>query len=153
ETRKYLRPTFKQQYFGLFRIDVAEIASQHEVRQLGDRAGEFDAGRPSSDHHKSHQRAAALRIGLFLRILESQQHAAADFDRVVQVFQSGREPLPLVVAEIAGAAAGGQNQVVVFQFRVAQLDSPLVEVDVGGLVEQRRDVLLVAQDRPDRLGD
>ena len=86
---------------------------QRLARELGDRAGELDAGRPAADDHEGQQRCALGRVGRALGLLERQQDAAADVDRVLDRLQARRERLPLVVAEIGVARAGGDDQVVV----------------------------------------
>ena len=54
--------------------------------------------------------------GPAFREFERQQNAAADFERVLDGLEAGRESLPFVVAEIGVAGAGGNDQVIVGNF-------------------------------------
>ena len=54
--------------------------------------------------------------GLPLGQFEGQQNAAADFERVLDGLESGRESFPLVVAEIGVAGAGGDDERIVRNF-------------------------------------
>ena len=80
---------------------------------LGHRAGHLDAGRAAADDDEGQPGVPADRVGLALGALERQQHAAADLQRVLEALEPGRERLPLVVAEVGVAGAGGDDQVVV----------------------------------------
>ena len=85
------------------------------LRQFGDGAGEFDAGRAGADDDEGQQRGAPCRIGLALGTLERHQDAPAQRGGVLQRLQARRERLPFVMAEIGVARAGGENQRVVGQ--------------------------------------
>ena len=83
------------------------------LRQFGDGAGHFDAGRAGADDDESQQRRAPRRIGLALGALEGDQNAPPQRGGVLQRLQSRRERLPFVMAEIGVARAGGEHQRVV----------------------------------------
>jgi hypothetical protein len=70
-------------------------------RDLGQGAGEFDAGRSAADEHEREQLALPRRIGLALGFLEGEQKAPANRDGVSSVFKPGRERLPLLVPKYA----------------------------------------------------
>ena len=91
ETRAAARARFEQHDPRRPRIEVTEIARQRQPRNLRERARHLDAGRPAADDDERQQRVRAGRIALPLRPLERQQHAAADVQRVLERFQSGRD--------------------------------------------------------------
>ena len=49
----------------------------------------------------------------FFRDLEGDQHAAADFQRVVEILQARRKFLPFSMPEIRMSRAGGDDQIIV----------------------------------------
>ena len=83
------------------------------ARQLGDGAGELDAGRPAADDDEGQQLAAQDRILADLRLLEGGEDAGADLGGVADRLQAGRRILPVVMAEIGMARAGRDDEVVV----------------------------------------
>src|SRR5262249_25574513 len=85
--------------------------------------------------------------------LEGPEDAAADFERVVQVFQAGCEGRPFVVAEVRLTGAGGEDEVIVGEVFVAHNDAPGGEVDGGDVGETHLDVALLPENRADRGGD
>jgi hypothetical protein len=82
-------------------VDVAEVGRQRVLRQFGDGAGEFDAGRAGADNDEGQQRRAPLRIALALGALERDQNPPPQRGGVFQRLQPGRERLPFVVAKYA----------------------------------------------------
>ena len=87
--RQQPRPRFHQQNVGGARIDAAEVAGQREPGQLGDGAGDLDAGRPAADDDGGHQRLLLLGIGRGLGKLERHQQTRADRPGVVDRFSPG----------------------------------------------------------------
>ncbi len=79
---------------------LRKSGAQRVVREFGDGAGEFDAGRSGADNDKGQQRRAPFRIGLALGAFECDQDAAPQRGGVLQRLQAGRERLPFVMAEI-----------------------------------------------------
>ena len=102
-------------------VDVAEVGRQRVLRQFGDGAGEFDAGRTGADDDEGQKRRAPLRIALALGALEGHQNAPPQRGGVLQRLQARRERLPFVMAEIGVPRAGGEHQRVVGQ-RVAVIE-------------------------------
>ena len=84
ETREDRRPAFEQEDPRRARIEMPEVACERLPRDLGERAGHLDAGRPAADHDEGQQRRPLRRIGLALRALERQQHAPPDLERILE---------------------------------------------------------------------
>ena len=61
---------------------------------LGERAGQLDAGRPAADDHERQPGAAPGRVRLALGRLEGEEHAAADLQRVLDALQARGERAP-----------------------------------------------------------
>ena len=53
KSRQHAGACLDQDDAGLVGVDIAEIPRQRVLRQLGDGAGEFDAGRPGADDDES----------------------------------------------------------------------------------------------------
>ena len=51
---------FDEQHVGVGRIDVAEFVAQRVARDLGQRAGQLDAGGAAADDHEVEQHASPL---------------------------------------------------------------------------------------------
>ena len=64
--------------------------------------------------------ARRRRIGLALGALEREQHPPPDLERILQRLQAGRDPAPLVVAEVRVGRAGGDDQEVVVERAVGE---------------------------------
>ena len=60
KARQHARTGLDQHDARLVRVDVAEVRRQRVARQLGDGAGEFDAGRAGADDDEGQQRRAPL---------------------------------------------------------------------------------------------
>ena len=88
-----------------------------------------------------------------LRRLEGEQDAAADLERVLQRLESRGEPLPLVVAEVRVARAGGEDEGVVGEGALVEDDAPAREVHRPDLREEDAHARGVAQDGAQRHRD
>ena len=92
----------------------AEVGAQRVAGDLGDRAGQLDAGRPAADDDErepgARRRSGRLELGGLERAAGSRRRisGASSSD-----FRPGRERLPLVVTEVVVARAGGDDQGVV----------------------------------------
>jgi hypothetical protein len=136
------------------RVDVAKVAGQCRVRQLGERAGHLDAGRSGADQDKGQEALAYCPVRHGLGLFKGEQYAAADQGRIVNRFEAGRQCRPVIVAEIGVLRSGRQDQMIVaLGCPKADLDPPRCRVDPDHLVEQYRGVLLVAQHDLDRFGN
>ncbi len=147
-------PAFQQQDGGIAWVDATEIAPQRVAAQLGHCARHLYSRGAAADDDKGEQRLAAHRVGLALRLLESQQHPFPDSDGVLEALESGSQPLPLVVAEVGVLGAGGDDQIVVGGVRsVGEHHPPPYRVDGLDYTQQHLGVWLTPQHRPDGSGD
>ncbi len=69
-------------------------------RDLGQRAGQLDAGGAGADDHEGHPGPPPRIVGLALGDLEGHQDPLPDAQGVFQRLESGRMLGPVVVAEI-----------------------------------------------------
>ncbi len=60
-------------------------------RDLGERSGHLDPGRPAADHDERQQRCPLRRIALPLGVLEREQHAPPDLEGILQGLQARRD--------------------------------------------------------------
>ena len=135
-------------------VDRLEVFRQRAAGDVGDRAGELDAGRPAADDGEAQRLVLAGQVGLALGVLEGQQHAAADLERVLDRLQAGRVRRPVVMAEIGVPRPGGDDQVVVGELRaVLQLHPPRGGVEADDLAEEDLGIAGAVQDPPERGGD
>ena len=104
-----------QHHARIARIDAAEFAAQRVARDLGERAGELDAGRAAADDDEGEPGGALAPDRFALGVLEGGEDARADLERVVERLQAGRVRRPFVVAEVVVRGARGDDQVVVGQ--------------------------------------
>jgi len=118
---------------GLARVDRAEVADEDVAGDFGDRPGQLDARRSAAHDHEGEQLLALDGIGLTLGLLEREQDAAPDRERVFERLQAGGVLFPFVVAEVRMAGARREDQVVVGEGPVGEDDLPSRGVD-------RRDV-------------
>ena len=129
---------------------MAEVARERLPGNLSERTRELDPGRTATDDDECEQGLAAGEIGLSFGVLESQQDATANLQRILEVLQSRREAAPLVVAKIGVRRAGGENQVVIAQLAVGQDDAAPGDVDALEFRQQDFDVGLPPENPPDR---
>ncbi len=122
--------------------------------ELGDRAGELDAGRTAADDDEGQLGAALFRVSFLLGTLESQQHPPPDRGRVLKRLQAGRKLFPLILAEIGVARAGGEHQrVVADRASVSELHLLCGGIHPGDGGEQRGDLLVLSDQMADRPRD
>jgi hypothetical protein len=69
---------------------VAELALERMPGDLGQRPGQFHAGRAAADDRKAQPRVAPGRVGLDFGALEREQQSAAQQQRIVECFQTRR---------------------------------------------------------------
>ena len=154
KARQHARACLDQHDARLARIDMAEVARQRVLCEIGDGAGEFDAGRAGADDDEGEQRRAPLRIGLALGALEGDEDAPPQRRGVFQRLQPRRERLPFVMAEISVTRAGREHQRVIGN-AVAVIEQHALarRIDAVDVGEQRRHLGTVAQKIADRPGD
>ena len=96
------------------RGSIARKSLTRTCREISrDRPGELDAGRASAHDDEREELAAARRVRLALGLLEREQDAPADRERVLERLETGRVLLPFVVAEVGVAGSGREDEVVV----------------------------------------
>ncbi len=84
---------------------------------------------------------------------EREQDSTADFERVFDCLQAGRQRFPFVVAEIGVGCACCDDQVVVGKFAISKLYHTTIEIDVVHLSECNLDVAMAAKDPADGSGN
>ena len=100
ERAENLRRAFEDENARRLGPDVAEILTQGLPRNLGQRAGQLDAGCAAADDDEREETALLGRIGFALCGFECQQHPPPHLDRIVERLESGRVGRPLGMAEI-----------------------------------------------------
>ena len=136
--REHARHALDQDDARVARVDVLELPGQGLTRDLGERAGELDAGRAAADDDEGQPLAAVLRIAL--GHLVGEQHAAADLERVLDALEARGERRPLLVAEVGVGRARGEDEVVVGQLAVGEEELLRGEIDAHRLGQHDRDV-------------
>src|SRR5262249_25035787 len=114
-------------------------------------AGHLDARRAGANEHEGQQIAVTPRIFLGFGLLEGPQDAVSNRDRIREALEPGRELRELVVAEVAVAGAGRENQKVVRDRDTNTVhgvdeDASMIDVDTGHVSEDHRGVALLPQD-------
>jgi hypothetical protein len=153
EGRQQARARLDQHDARVAGIDAAEIVAQRHVGEFGDGARHLHAGRAAADHHEGEEAPPLFGRGRCFGMLEGHQDAATDAGGVVDILQSGRHALPVVVAEIGVPRAGRDDEMVVSHFAVLDRHGPLLLVDAQDLAQQDALVGRAAQDGADRLRD
>ena len=135
-------------------VDPAEVGLQRAVDEIGEGSGQLDAGRTAADDGDGHQAGALGLVGGEFGVFEIGQDRAADVLGIGEGFEAEAVRRPLVVAEIPGPRAGGEQQVVE---GIAGAGTPggglRGGVDAGDLIHQHGDVFRLGEDLADRAGD
>src|SRR5262249_30704010 len=113
EAGQGLLSSVDQDHLGGARVDRAEVVTQGALGELADLTRELAARRSGADDDEREPAALLLRVVLELGELEGPEDAAPQLERVVDRLHAGREALELVVAEVGGAAARGDDEAVV----------------------------------------
>jgi hypothetical protein len=149
-----VRRAFEQEDARRLWTDVPEVLAERVPRDLGERSRELDAGRSAADNHERQQTALLVGGRLAFGCLERQQDTPPDVERIVERLQARRARRPLGVSEVRVCGAGGNDQEVERDRGTFVEEHPHSgHVDVGGVGEQHRDVLLMAQHPADRRRD
>ena len=147
------RPRLDERDLRLPRVDRSEVLAQDEPRELGDGARQLDAGGTAADHHEGEELAPLALVGLALRPLEGEEHAAPDLESVLDALEAGRVLLPLVVAEVRGLRAHRHDEEIVGEGVRADVDAPTLEVDLLHLAHDHAHLLVLGHDAADGRGD
>ncbi|MCW0450731.1 hypothetical protein NB706_003565 [Xanthomonas sacchari] len=154
ERGQHPRAGLDQPHPRLGRVDAAELVLQRVPGDLRQGAGQLDPGGAAADDGEAEPGRARGGVGFRFGTFERQQQVPAQLQRVVQGLQAGCVRGPVVVTEIGMGGAGGDQQVVVGQrLPIGQAHLPRLLVDVDDFPKAHFDVVLVAQDLPQRRGD
>ena len=126
------------------------------MRELGDRAGQLDAGGAAADDREREELAPRAHVGLAFGALEREEHAPPDLEGVLEVLQARSVDLPVVVTEVRGLRADGEDQPVVRERLlrlVVDVDHTCFEVDVRDVSEHDTHVAVAGEDGADRGSD
>ena len=115
---EHVRAAFDEMNAGAARIDGAEIVGEGVTADFGEGSGEFDSGGAGADDHEVQRIASFAGSGAAFGKFKGEQNAAADFERVLDGLEAGRESFPFVVAEIGVAGAGGDDEGIVGNFLI-----------------------------------
>ncbi len=142
----------------LTRIDLAVIAGQDAMCQLGDLADDLDACRARPHHDKREISFAFRRVGCQLCHFERTQYVIPEVPSILQRLHSGREFRPLVVPEIRMGCASRYHQCVVRQryscsVRRDYRNGSSLQVEVHDLAEYHIGVLLFLHNATQRRCD
>ena len=132
---------------------MVEIGGECVACQLGDGAGHLDAGRSAADDDARQQCRLLGRVCPHLGALERDENPAADVGRILDLLQSGRELLPVIVAEVGMPGAGCQHKNVVGHIRLPHLHHLALPVDAGDAAEDHAGIVLAREQVADRPGD
>ena len=131
---------------------MREVLAQHHREQLGQRAGDLDAGRATADHHER-QRAVVEQAGIAVRRLEPIQHVVPQADRVGEVVQREAVLVDAFDAERVGGRPGGDDEVVERDGALLfEVEAPRVPVDPDDVALAERQVGLMLEDAAHGIG-
>src|SRR6185437_5048985 len=85
--------------------------------------------------------------------LEGAQYPATDNIGIVERFKAGSEAPPFIVPEIVVLDSRSKDEKVVRQFAALQINNALGGIDAGDFVEDNVNIVLVAEDGPQRAGN
>ena len=97
----------------VLRMDDPKLPRHAMAGQLGDRAGEFDAGWSAADDNEGHKFVPVHQVISIFGGFESQKNAAANAGRVRDPLEPRRERSPLLVPEIAVPRPGRDDELIV----------------------------------------
>ena len=132
---------------------MAEVTRQGARGDLAKCPCELDARGPASDDHEREPFPPQRGFALALRRFESQQHAAADLERILNALETRCGLLPLVMTEVVAFAAGRDDQIIVPELLVVDEHRLPLDVDRASFSEKDRRVLLLPENATNRFGD
>src|SRR5258708_5743122 len=106
---KHAGPPFQQHDVSAGGIDGAEFVRQSMPANFGQRSRELNPGGSGSHHYKVEGRTRLARGSLTFGQFEGEEHAAANFECILNCLKSWSGWLPFVVSEIGVARAGGDD--------------------------------------------
>src|SRR5262249_57787007 len=115
--------------------------------------GNGEGGGVSGYYDERQVPLACFGVGGLLGKLESCQDAAADEGGVVDLFQTGRHALPLVVSEVEMARASRDHEIVVGDLALLDPNDAALFVDTVHATQDDPFVAGATQDCTDRRGD
>src|SRR6266542_2937728 len=151
--RKNARAGLEEKDARVARIDRAEIARQDVPGNLADGSRELGARRAAADQHESQEGPSPAGARFPLGLLEGEEDPSPDLEGILQVLQSRRARLPLLVSEVGMPRSGCEDEEVVSDTTVGHDDVAGSGVHRDRVREQHLRVLLPAQDRTNRIGD
>jgi hypothetical protein len=147
------RTGFNQYHASATCVYSSKLGMERLLRDEWNRPGQFDASRTAADNYEVQRTSRASPGDLALCQFEGEQNAPADFERIFNGLQAGRERLPIVMSEVGVARARGYDQVVIGNIALRGLDAPALEIESGNFCQENFDVLAPAKNRTDRRGD
>src|SRR4051812_16220050 len=158
ESGQDLLAAVEQPHLGTGGVDVLEVHREHTVSELGDLAGDLDAGRSAADDHKAEPGLSPLGILSEGRHLERPEDPRPQLERVVDGLHARRPAGELVVAEVRLSGTRGDDQAVVRDFELSPIGAEgrhgvSIEVKPHDLRELDPGVPLPPQDVSDRRRD
>ncbi len=117
------------------------------------RTRQLDPGGTAADHDEGQPLALEGLVLVPLRVLESQQHAAPHFHRVLHRLQPRGVASPVVVPEVRMAGSGGDHREVVGELAAGDRHLLVPQVEAGDLGEDDGRVALAPEDVADRSRD
>jgi hypothetical protein len=142
-----LRAPFIQPDARLGRVDRFKILCQGQPREVGNGSRQFYARRAAANDDEGQRFVSAGQERVAFRLLERQQQPAANLHRIFDRLQPRRVPFPLVMPEVGMPCAGGDDQIVVREFRaVAESYATRGGVEPGNLSQKGLYVARFAHD-------
>src|SRR5436190_2551686 len=134
-------------------VNAPKVPFEDRSRKLGKGSGQLKSGRPATHDHDGQEPLTLGGVRSSLRLLKGQQNSAADLKGVFKRFQAGSKLFPCRVAEVTGAAAESEDEVIVSQGAVLQVNLVPGEIEVFNVFEQDGGVRDAGKDRADWLGN
>ena len=136
------------------RLELAVVATEHEVEELVQGAGVLHACRPPAGHDEGEPVPALLVIGGLLGPFQAGEHVVSQAQRLIERLQPDGVLGQGLVAEGVVLAPGGQDEVAVWQVGAGGGVHALAR-DVDPLHAHLADVHVrrLAEDRAEGIGD
>lgn len=140
------RAAFHQDHTRVSGIDAPEVPPERTARDVGEHAGELHPGWPTAHDHERLPRLPRSEVIALLRLLEGEEKAVADLERIIDGLEPRRHGLPLIVAEVGVARAWREDEKVVWGLALVIRDHHAAHrVYTRHIGEQHRGVPVVAK--------